>query len=62
MEEKPPSERRGRSVRPAFSAPAQPKHTIATSIWRTAEAAYAFETVTDDGVAVIKDGLAEFEI
>src|SRR6185369_5125160 len=24
MEEKPPSERRGRSVRPAFSAPAQP--------------------------------------
>jgi len=45
-----------------FSAPAQPKHTISTSIWRTAPGAYVFETVTDDGAAVIKDGLAEFTI
>jgi len=45
-----------------FSAPAQPKHTISTSVWKTSESTCAFETVTDDGTYVIKDGLAEFEI
>jgi acyl dehydratase len=53
-----------------FSAPAQPRHTITTSIWSTgvrpsgadgqARETYAFETVTDEGKTVIKDGLAEF--
>jgi len=47
-----------------FSAPAQPKHTITTELWKVADrsngnAAYAFETVTDEGTFVIKDGLAE---
>jgi len=43
-----------------FSAPAQPKHTITTSVWNTGGGAYAFETVTDEGKHVIKDGLAVF--
>jgi acyl dehydratase len=46
-----------------FSAPALPKHTITTEIWKTSNAdgaaTYAFETVTDEGTFVIKDGLAE---
>jgi acyl dehydratase len=42
-----------------FSSPAQPKHTITTELWRTSETTYAFETVTDEGTFVIKDGLAE---
>lgn len=45
-----------------FSAPAQPKHTISTSIWARGDGRYSFETVTDDGVCVIKDGLAEFAL
>jgi acyl dehydratase len=43
-----------------FSAPAQPKHTIITSAWNTKPGTYAFETVTDEGATIIKDGLAEF--
>jgi len=42
-----------------FSAPAQPKHTITTELWRTSETTYAFETVTDEDTFVIRDGLAE---
>ncbi|RSM89717.1 dehydratase [Kibdelosporangium aridum] len=42
-----------------FSKPAQPKHTITTSAWRAGNG-YAFETVTDEGTTVIKDGLAEY--
>lgn len=42
-----------------FSAPAQPRHTITTELWRTNDTTYAFETVTDEGTFVIKDGLAE---
>jgi len=42
-----------------FSAPAQPKHTITTELWKTGDTTYAFETVTDEGTFVIKDGLAE---
>ena len=60
-----PSRLRRLAVR--FSAPAQPKHTITTSIWstgvtpgRVTRETYAFETVTDEGKTVIKDGLAEF--
>lgn len=45
-----------------FSAPAQPKHTISTSIWGRGDGRYSFETVTDDGLSVIKDGLAEFAL
>ncbi|HSV38020.1 MAG TPA: MaoC/PaaZ C-terminal domain-containing protein [Nocardioidaceae bacterium] len=42
-----------------FSAPAQPKHTITTELWKTSDSSYAFQTVTDEGTFVIKDGLAE---
>lgn len=45
-----------------FSAPAQPKHTISTRIWDREDGLVSFETVTDDGVVVIKDGLAEFAL
>jgi len=60
-----PSRLRRLAVR--FSAPAQPRHTITTNIWptgvtpgRNTRETYAFETVTDEGKTVIKDGLAEF--
>jgi hypothetical protein len=43
-----------------FSKPALPRHTITTSAWRTAPGSYAFETDTDEGSTVIRDGLAEF--
>jgi len=42
-----------------FSAPAQPKHTITTQLWKTGPDTYAFETSHDEGALVIKDGLAE---
>nr|WP_042193992.1 MaoC/PaaZ C-terminal domain-containing protein [Kibdelosporangium sp. MJ126-NF4]CEL21005.1 putative (R)-specific enoyl-CoA hydratase [Kibdelosporangium sp. MJ126-NF4]CTQ95481.1 putative (R)-specific enoyl-CoA hydratase [Kibdelosporangium sp. MJ126-NF4] len=42
-----------------FSAPALPRNTITTSAWRTGDR-YAFETVTDEGTTVIKDGLAQW--
>jgi acyl dehydratase len=42
-----------------FSAPAQPKHTLTTELWKTADGTYGFETLTDEGIFVIKDGLAE---
>ncbi len=46
-----------------FTAPAYPGSTITTSIWKTGTAdgrdRYAFETATDGGKFVIKDGLAE---
>jgi acyl dehydratase len=48
-----------------FSSPAQPKHTITTELWKvstgssTGAEGYAFETVTDEGTFVIRDGLAE---
>ena len=41
----------------------QPKQTITTRIWAAGEAesrdAYAYETTSDGGDVVIKDGLAE---
>lgn len=42
-----------------FSTPAQPHHVLTTEIWRTGATTYAFETVTDEGTFVIRDGLAE---
>lgn len=46
-----------------FSSPAQPKHVLTTSIWNIGTSAlggsYVFETVTDEGKAVIKDGFAD---
>ncbi|ALG07009.1 MaoC/PaaZ C-terminal domain-containing protein [Kibdelosporangium phytohabitans] len=42
-----------------FSAPALPRNTITTSGWRT-DGGYTFETVTDEGTTVIKDGLAHY--
>src|SRR3954454_10320169 len=46
MEEKPPSERRGRSTRPAFSAPPQPKPEEEPSAPAPRRAAKAAPTVT----------------
>ena len=47
-----------------FSKPCQPEQTITTRIWDAGEAAdrvYAYETTSDSGDVVIKDGLAEVE-
>ncbi|RNL81118.1 MaoC/PaaZ C-terminal domain-containing protein [Nocardioides marmorisolisilvae] len=42
-----------------FSSTAFPRNTISTSIWNTGEGTYAFETTSDEGASIIKDGLAE---
>lgn len=43
-----------------FSAPAFPRNTITTSLWNGEVAGtHHFETITDEGTVVIKDGLAE---
>jgi acyl dehydratase len=42
-----------------FAKTVQPEHTITTRIWSAGEGIYAYETESDDGVVVIKDGLAE---
>lgn len=48
-----------------FSSPAQPKHTITTELWKVTPeplgdgGTYVFETTTDEGDFVIRDGLAE---
>ncbi|MFL6062789.1 MAG: MaoC/PaaZ C-terminal domain-containing protein [Marmoricola sp.] len=47
-----------------FSSTAFPRNTITTSIWDTGtneqgEGTYAFETSSDEGASIIKDGLAE---
>lgn len=56
-----PSALRRLAVR--FSRVVQPRQTITTRIWDTGErygrAAYAYETASDSGDVVIKDGLAE---
>jgi acyl dehydratase len=44
-----------------FSKPCRPKETITTRIWNAGGGAYAFETTSDSGAVVIKDGLAEIE-
>ncbi len=43
-----------------FSKPCFPKQTITTRIWDSGSA-HSFETTSDSGDVVIKDGLAEFE-
>ncbi|MER7005390.1 MaoC/PaaZ C-terminal domain-containing protein [Dactylosporangium sp. NPDC000555] len=43
-----------------FSAPAFPGRAITTNAWRIGGNRYCFETVSDDGAQVIKDGLAEY--
>jgi acyl dehydratase len=44
-----------------FAAIALPEQTITTRIWDTGDGKNAFETTSDAGVVVIKDGLAEIE-
>ncbi len=42
-----------------FAAIALPEQTITTRIWDTGDGAYSYETTSDAGAVVIKDGLAE---
>jgi acyl dehydratase len=42
-----------------FAKPVQPGQTITTRIWAAGAGAYAYETQSDDGATVIKDGLAQ---
>jgi acyl dehydratase len=42
-----------------FSRTVQPGQTITTRIWAAGGGVYGYETESDDGVTVIKDGLAE---
>jgi hypothetical protein len=42
-----------------FSKTVQPKQTITTRIWNAGGGSYAYETTSDTGDVVIKDGLAE---
>jgi acyl dehydratase len=42
-----------------FASIALPEQTITTKIWDTGDGAHAFETTSDAGAVVIKDGLAE---
>lgn len=42
-----------------FSAPARPGDSVTTQLWGIGDGRYAFETSTEDGALVIKDGLAE---
>ncbi|HKO26928.1 MAG TPA: MaoC/PaaZ C-terminal domain-containing protein, partial [Solirubrobacteraceae bacterium] len=42
-----------------FAKPVQPGQTITTRIWGAGGGSYAYETQSDDGSVVIKDGLAE---
>jgi acyl dehydratase len=42
-----------------FAKPVQPSQTITTRIWAAGGGAYAYETESDQGATVIKDGLAQ---
>jgi acyl dehydratase len=44
-----------------FASIALPEQTITTRIWDSGDGAYAYETTSDAGAVVIKDGLAEIE-
>ena len=50
-------------LRVRFSRPVRPGQTITTRVWpdgeRDGRRVYAFETVTEDGQTVIRDGIAE---
>jgi acyl dehydratase len=62
--------RRLRRLAVRLSSPALPKQTITTTAWSVpspdaasaGRTAYAFETVSGAGKAVIRDGLAEFDL
>jgi acyl dehydratase len=41
-----------------FSSTAFPRNTITTSIWNVEDGVLAFETTSDEGAPIIKDGLA----
>jgi acyl dehydratase len=42
-----------------FAKPVQPGQTITTSLWPVSRGTFAYETTSDGGAVVIKDGLAE---
>jgi acyl dehydratase len=42
-----------------FAKPVRPGETITTSLWPVSGGAFAYETTSDGGAVVIKDGLAE---
>jgi acyl dehydratase len=42
-----------------FAKTVQPQQTITTRIWDAGDGAYAYETESDEGAVVIKDGLAK---
>ena len=42
-----------------FAKTIQPEQTITTRIWNAGDGAYAYETTSNEGAVVIKDGLAE---
>jgi acyl dehydratase len=42
-----------------FAKTVQPEQTITTRIWDAGDGAYAYETESDEGAVVIKDGLAK---
>jgi acyl dehydratase len=42
-----------------FAKPVRPRQTITTRIWDAGDGSYAYETTSDEGAVVIKDGLAE---
>jgi acyl dehydratase len=42
-----------------FAKTVQPEQTITTRIWSAGDGAYAYETESDEGGVVIKDGLAQ---
>jgi acyl dehydratase len=42
-----------------FSKTVQPKQAITTRIWDAGDGGYAYETTSDTGDVVIKDGLAQ---
>jgi acyl dehydratase len=44
-----------------FASIALPEQTITTSIWDVGDGRYSYETASDAGAVVIKDGLAEVE-
>jgi acyl dehydratase len=44
-----------------FSKPCLPGQTITTRIWSAGDGAFAYETTSDAGAVVIKDGLAEID-
>ena len=55
----PEDPRRLRRLAVRFAKTIQPGQTITTRIWSQSDGAYAYETVSDEGAIVIKDGLAE---